>query len=53
MDKTKKLIKETILFSISAISDDIQNKILDSDELATKATAIKTLAEAYCIVNSK
>lgn len=53
MDKTKKLVKESILFSISAISDDIQTKIMDNDELVTKATAIKLLVEAYCTVNSK
>lgn len=51
MNKTKKLMEESILFSISAISSDIQQKYMDDDDLVKKATAIKTLAEAYDIIH--
>lgn len=51
MNKTKKLMEESILFSISAVSNDIQQKYMDDDDLLKKANAIKTLAEAYDIVH--
>ena len=51
MNKTKKLMEEAILFSIEAISNDIQEKYMDDDDLVKKANSIKTLAEAYDIVH--
>lgn len=46
MDKTRKLIKQSILLAISALSDDIQGDA-DKDNNLTRAEAIKRLAEAY------
>ena len=51
MNKTKKLMEETIMFSVAAISSEIQQKIMNDDALMKKANAIKTLAEAYDLVH--
>lgn len=51
MNKTKKLIEQAILFSISEISNRICERVQDEDDLAKNANSIKTLAEAYNIVH--
>ena len=50
MNKTKKLIEQSILFAIESIKEDITNT---SDDLENKnrAEAIKLLSEAYDIVH--
>ena len=50
MNKTKKLIEESILFSIASIREEITESSY-SDENKTRAEAIKVLAEAYDIVH--
>lgn len=47
--RTKKLIEQAILLSISAIKFDIESNA-DATDNATRAQAIKALAEAYDIV---
>lgn len=46
MDKTKKLIKETILFSMDEIKDRISNTAIE-DELLKLSECMKMLSEAY------
>ena len=46
MDKTKKMIKESIALAIDAIKDDIQASA-DEDQNLKRAQAIKILTEAY------
>ena len=50
MNKTKKLIEESILLAISSIKENI-DITADADEAKTNAEAIKALAEAYDIVH--
>lgn len=50
MNKTKKLIEQSILLAIDSIREDITN-ITDIEENKPRAEAIKTLAEAYDIVH--
>lgn len=50
MNKTKKLIEESILFAIASIKEDITNTS-DIDENKPGSEAIKMLAEAYDIVH--
>lgn len=50
MNKTKKMIEESILFAIESIKEDITNTS-DIEENKPRAEAIKTLAEAYDIVH--
>ena len=50
MNKTKKLIKETIMLAIDSIKEDITNTA-DDVENKNRAEAIKLLAEAYDIVH--
>lgn len=50
MNKTKRLIEEAILLAIASIREDIQSAC-DDEENVRRATAIKTLAEAYDIVH--
>jgi hypothetical protein len=50
MNKTKKLIEESILLAIDSLKDDIIRNP-DVDETKTSAEAIKLLAEAYDIVH--
>lgn len=50
MNKTKKMIEESILFAIESIKEDITNTS-DIEENNPRAEAIKTLAEAYDIVH--
>lgn len=50
MNKTKKLIEESILLAIDSLKDDIIRNA-DADENKTSAEAIKLLAEAYDIVH--
>ena len=46
----KRLIEESIMLAIDAISEDIQ-RTTDDAENKNRAEAIKTLAEAYDIVH--
>lgn len=48
--KTKKLINENILFAIDSIREDIQRDA-DPENAKNRADAIKTLADAYAMVN--
>ena len=50
MNKTKKLIEESILLAIDSIKEDITNTT-DIEENKPRAEAIKALAEAYNIVH--
>ena len=50
MNKTKRLIEESILFSIESIKEDITSTS-DIEENKQRAAAIKALAEAYSIVH--
>ena len=47
MNKTKKLIEESLLLSIEAISNDIQQGCLDSNDILNKTKAIRELVESY------
>ena len=51
MNKTKKLIEESLLLSIEAISNDIQQGILDYNDILNKSKAIKELVQSYSIVH--
>lgn len=46
MDKQKKLVKETVLFSMEHIKDCIENTGIP-EELLKYSQCIKTLSEAY------
>lgn len=50
MNKTKKLIEESILLAIESIKEDITNTS-DIEENKPRSEAIKVLAEAYDIVH--
>ena len=50
MNKTKKIIQESIAFAIDSISKDIQTD-LDADRNLTRAECIRRLAEAYATVS--
>lgn len=50
MNKTKKLIEESIMLAIDSISEDIQ-KNYHKEENKIRAESIKMLAEAYDIVH--
>ena len=50
MNRTKKLIEESILLAIDSIKEDITNTA-DIEENKPRAEAIKALAEAYDIVH--
>lgn len=50
MNKTKKLIEQSIFLAIDSIKEDITNTS-DIEENKPRAEAIKALAEAYTIVH--
>ena len=50
MNKTKKMIEASIMLAIDALSERIQEGILE-DENCINAQSIKILAEAYDIVH--
>lgn len=50
MNKTKKLIEESIMLAIDSVSEDIQ-KHFNEEENKIRAETIKLLAEAYDIVH--
>lgn len=50
MNKTKKLIEESIMLAIDSLSNDIQKSSCEEDN-AKDALSIKLLAEAYDIVH--
>lgn len=50
MNKTKRLIEESIMLAIDSISEDIQ-KTMDCNDNKIRAEAIKILAESYDIVH--
>lgn len=50
MNKTKKLIEETILFSMESVKEGIIGNY-DEKEIKSLAESVKLLAEAYDIVH--
>lgn len=52
MNKSKKLIQESIMFAINSVSEDIQTDTGTEDN-KVRAEIIKTLAEAYATVSGK
>lgn len=50
MNKTKKLMEETILFAMDSIKDTIVENY-DDEKIKPLTESIKTLAEAYDIVH--